>query len=168
MNFSTARTPTRIRKQSPTRRQGVRGALAATLRLSLLVVEAAGICPMAYSLGARWVCLLGQGAVLVVRGGGYPSAVEPADCTVDGGDRFGGGCPGGYLSGLVYHLFPARAGAERVFRAVAERAAVAHGVDRIPVYASSIAPDRRGVGFSSSCRTISCAIMRLGSTVTRS
>ena len=100
--------------------------------------------PDGLSLGARLGLFAGQGAILVVRGGGYPSAVEPADCTVDGGDRFGGGCPGGYLSGLVYHLFPARAGAEREFRAVAERAAVAHGVDRIPVYRLH-RPDRRGV-----------------------
>ena len=60
MNFSTALTPMRIRSINT---QKVLGSPDATLRLSLLV-EAAGICLMAYLLALVWVCLLDRGQYL--------------------------------------------------------------------------------------------------------
>ena len=60
MNFSTALTPMRIRSINT---QKVLGSPDATLRLSLLV-EAAGICLMAYLLALVWVYLLNRGQYL--------------------------------------------------------------------------------------------------------
>ena len=60
MNFSTALTPMRIRSINT---QKVLGSPAGTLRLSLLV-EAAGICLMAYLLAILWVYLLNKGQYL--------------------------------------------------------------------------------------------------------
>ena len=60
MNFSTALTPMRIRSINT---QKVLGSPAGALRLSLLV-EAAGICLVAYVLALVWIYLLGRGQFL--------------------------------------------------------------------------------------------------------
>lgn len=60
MNFSTALTPMRIRSINT---QKVLGSSARSLRLSLLV-EAAGICLLAYLLSLVWVYLLSRGQLL--------------------------------------------------------------------------------------------------------